>query len=147
MSSLTSLDSKSSYLKGGIFLSQSKYAKELVKKFGLESGKPKRTCASAIVKFSKEDGAEPVDIKLYISMIGSLLYLTASMPDISYSVGVCARYQAHPTTTHLSYVKRIIKYIHGTSDNGILYSYDTNSCLVGYSNADWGGNSYDRKIT
>ena len=76
----------------GIFLSQSKYAKELVKKFGLESGKPKRTHASVTVKLTKEDGAEPVDTKLYRSMIGSLLYLTASRPDISYLVGVCARF-------------------------------------------------------
>ena len=132
---------------GGIFLSQSKYAKELVKKFGLESGKPKRTPASTTVKLSKDDDGEAVDTKLYRSMIGSLLYLTASRPDISFSVGVCARFQSQPTTTHLSYVKRIIKYIHGTADYGILYSFDTNSCLVGFSDADWGGNSDDRKST
>ncbi|KAL0536608.1 hypothetical protein IC582_025562 [Cucumis melo] len=80
-------------------------------------------------------------------MIGSLLYLTASRPDIAYAVGICARYQSDPRTSHLNAVKRIIKYVHGTIDFGILYSYDTSSELVGYCNADWAGSADDRKST
>ena len=76
----------------GIFLSQSKYAKNLVKKFGLESASFVRTPMSPNVKLTVDLLGKSVDPSLYRSMIGSLLYLTASRPDISYSVGVCARY-------------------------------------------------------
>ncbi|KAL0553674.1 hypothetical protein IC582_007575 [Cucumis melo] len=80
-------------------------------------------------------------------MIGSLLYLTACRPDIAYVVGICARYQSDPRTSHLNAVKRMIKYVHGTTDFGILYSYDTSFELVGYCVADWAGSVHDRKST
>ena len=79
--------------------------------------------------------------------IGSLLYLTASRPDISYSVGVCAKYQANPKESHMTALKRIIKYIKTTTDFGVWYSKDTNVVLVRYSNADRAGNADDRKST
>ena len=75
----------------GIFLFQSKYAKNLVKKFGLESASFVRTPMSPNVKLIVDLLGKSVDPSLYRSMIGSLLYLTASRPNISYSVGVCAR--------------------------------------------------------
>ena len=80
-------------------------------------------------------------------MIGSLLYLIASKPDISYSVGVCARYQANPKESHMIALKRIIKYVKTTTDFGVWYSKDTNDVLAGYSDADWAGNADDRKST
>ncbi|KAL0561433.1 hypothetical protein IC582_001860 [Cucumis melo] len=80
-------------------------------------------------------------------MIESLLYLIASRHDIACAIGVCARFQFDPRASHLAAVKRIIKYVHGTSDFGILYSYDTNSIFVGYCDADWARCSDDRKIT
>ncbi|TYK19780.1 uncharacterized protein E5676_scaffold307G00040 [Cucumis melo var. makuwa] len=70
-------------------------------------------------------------------MIESLLYLTSSRSDIAYAIGICARFQSDPHASHLAVVKRIIKYVHRTSDFGVLYSYDTNSILVGYCDADW----------
>ena len=79
----------------GIFLSQSKYAKNLVKKFGLESASFVRTLMSPNVKLTVDLLGKNVDSSLYRSMIGSLRYLTTSRPDISYNVGVCARYQAN----------------------------------------------------
>ena len=88
-----------------------------------------------------------MDPTLYQSMIGSLLYLTASRPNIAFSVGVCARFQAAPKESHLTAVKRIIRYINGTSDYGIWYSRDLNECLVGYSDANWAGCIDDRKNT
>ena len=69
-------------------------------------------------------------------MIGSLLHITVSGPDISYSVGVCARYQAHPKKSHMIALKRIIKYVKSTAEFGVWYSKDTNDVLVRYSNAD-----------
>ena len=80
-------------------------------------------------------------------MIGSLLYLTASRPDISYNVRECARYQANPKKSHMIALKRIIKYVKTTADYGVWYSKDTNSVLDGYSDVDWAENADDRKST
>jgi hypothetical protein len=80
-------------------------------------------------------------------MIGNLLYLNSSRPDITFVVGVCTRYQAQPKASHLLQAKRIIKYVNGTSNFGILYTHDTNSTPVGYSDADWAGSADDRKRT
>ncbi|KAK0588038.1 hypothetical protein LWI29_033242 [Acer saccharum] len=131
----------------GIFITQAKYAKNLVKKFGLEKAKHCDTPMSTTLKLSKDASGKSVEQTLYRGMIGSLLYLTASRPDISFSVGVCAKYQADPKESHLSSVKRIIRYVNGTSNYGIWYSFDTNASLVGFSDADWAGNCDDRKST
>ncbi|KAA0053605.1 gag-pol polyprotein [Cucumis melo var. makuwa] len=85
------------------------------------------------------------DCVLERSIVGSLLYLTASRPDIAYAVGIYARYQADPRIYHLEAVKRILKYVHGTSDFGMMYSYDTIPTLGGYYGADWAGSADDRK--
>ena len=84
---------------------------------------------------------------MYKSIIGSLLYLTASRPDTTFSVGVCARYQAAPKELHLTAVKRIIRYINGTPNYGLWYSKDLNACFVGYSDVDWAGSMDDQKST
>ena len=87
-------------------------------------------------------------IHLFIeSMIGSLLYLTASRPDISYNVAVCARYQVNPNESYMIALKRIIKYVKTTADFGVWYSKDTNAVLARYSDANWAGNADDRKST
>ena len=80
-------------------------------------------------------------------MIGSLLYLTTNRLDIAFSVGVCARFQVAPKESHFTAVKRIIRYINGTSDYGIWYSRDSNECLAGYFDADWAKCIDDRKST
>jgi hypothetical protein len=131
----------------GIFITQAKYAKNLVKRFGLEKAKHCDTPMSTTLKLSKDASGKSVEQTLYRAMIGSLLYLTASRPDISFSVGVCARYQSDPKESHLSSVKRIIRYVNETSNYGIWYSFDTNDSLVGFSDADWAGNCDDRKST
>ena len=84
---------------------------------------------------------------MYRSMIGSLLYLTTSRPDITFAVGVCARYQAEPKMSHLVQVKMIPKYINGTINYGILYSHSDNFRLIGYCDADWAGSTDDEKST
>ncbi|CAM8916842.1 unnamed protein product [Rhodiola kirilowii] len=106
----------------GIFIPQRKYAKNLIKKFDLEKASHKRTPAATHLKITKDDAGTKVDQTLYKSMIGSLLYLTASRPDIAYAVGVYARYQADPKESHLLQVKRIIKYVCGTVDYVICYT-------------------------
>ena len=103
----------------GIFLSQSKYSKNLVKKFGLESASSVRTSMSQNVKLAIDLLGKSIDLSLYRSMISSLLYLTASRLDISYSVGVCARYQANPKESHMIAFKRVIKYVKTIADFGV----------------------------
>ena len=88
------------------------------------------------VKLTIDLLGKSVDSSLYRSMIGSLLYLTASRPDISYNVGVCARYQANPKESHMIALKRIIKYVKTTIDFGLWYSKNTNDVLAGYSDSD-----------
>ncbi|XP_065622462.1 uncharacterized mitochondrial protein AtMg00810-like [Quercus suber] len=131
----------------GIFLFEPKYAKNLVKKFGLESASFVRTPMSPNVKLTIDLLGKSVDSSLYRSMIGSLLYLTTNRPNISYSVGVYARYQANPKESHKIALKRIIKYVKTTADFGVWYSKDTNDVLAEYSNANWAGNGDDRKST
>ena len=94
--------------KKGIFVSQEKYARNIVKKFGLDSKKHASTPMSSSIKLNVDSSGMKVSPTLYRSIIGSLLYLTASRPDIAFSVGVCARYQAAPKESHLTVVKQII---------------------------------------
>ena len=108
-------------LKDGIFLSQSKYARELIKNFGLESTKYFKTPTPINLKLSKDESGNGVKETLYKSMIGSLLYLTTSRSDIAFSVGVCARYQACPKESHFIALKRIIRYIAGTLELCLWY--------------------------
>ncbi|GJX43228.1 retrovirus-related pol polyprotein from transposon TNT 1-94 [Tanacetum coccineum] len=88
-------------MEDGIFFNQSKYIKEMLKKFGLEESKPMKTPMSSDTKLTKDEECESVDSTKYRGMIGSLLYLTASRPDIMFSVCLCARFQEAPKTSHL----------------------------------------------
>ena len=102
---------------------------------------------STTLKLCRDTSGKGVDPTLYRSMIGSLLYLTASRPDISFSVGVCARYQSSPKESHLSALKRIIRYVSGTSNYGIWYTCESALEVHAYSDADWAGCVDDQKIT
>ena len=121
------------------------YVRELVKKFSLESSKHSRTPMNTTTKLRKYTSGKNVEQKFYRSMIWSLLYLTTRHPEISFSVGVCARYQANPKKSHLTIVKRIIRYINWTLDYGLWYPYDFFLVIVWYSNVDWARNVKDRK--
>jgi hypothetical protein len=131
----------------GIIISQSKYAKDLVKRVGLDGKSRARTPMSTSVKISIDLAGKSIDPSLYRSMIWILLYLIAIRPDIAFSVGVCTRFQANPKESHLTAVKRIIRYVNDTLLYGIWYSRETNLVVAGYSDADWPGNADDRKST
>lgn len=131
----------------GLFFSQSKYAKNLIKTFALENTKSMRTPMSSTDKLCRDDDGEDVDPTMYRGMIGSLLYLIASRSDILFSVGVCARYQSRPKTSHLKAVKRIIRYVAGSVELGVWYYKDTTAHLVGFSDSDWAADADDRKST
>ena len=99
------------------------------------------------IKFDMDEKGKLVDQTKYKSMIGSLLYLTASRPDIMYSVRLCARFQACPKESHLNAVKRTFRYLKGTIDIGLWYPKSVNFELICYSDADFGGYKIDRKNT
>ncbi|GJR74995.1 retrovirus-related pol polyprotein from transposon TNT 1-94 [Tanacetum coccineum] len=134
-------------LEDGIFFNQSKYIKEMLKKFGLEDSKPMKTPMSTETKLTKDEEGESVDNTKYRGMIGSLLYLTASRPDIMFSVCLCARFQEDPKTSHLEAVKRIFRYIKGTTHLGLWYPKGSDIETVVYADSDHAGDYVDRKST
>ena len=134
-------------LDGGIFISQEKYARELVKKFGMEDSKEAKTPMATNIKMDLDDSGKKVDERIYRGMIGSLLYLTSSRPDIMLSVCVCARFQSNPKESHIGYVKRIIRYVKGSIGLGLWYPRVDHLDLVGYCDADYAGSQVDRKST
>eukprot|EP00253_Pinus_taeda_P025522 PITA_25522 len=132
---------------GGIFLSQTKYLKQILKKYGMEDAKPVCTPMVTGCSLSANDESAAVHQPTYRSMIGSLLYLTGTRPDIMHAVGIVGRFQANPKETHLQAVKRIFKYLQGTQNYGLWYPRDTDLTLHAYTDVDWAGSVDDRKIT
>ncbi|GJY45415.1 retrovirus-related pol polyprotein from transposon TNT 1-94 [Tanacetum coccineum] len=134
-------------LEDGILFNQSKYVKEMLKKFSLEDTKPIKTLMSSETKLTCDEEGEPINDTKYCGMIGSLLYLTASCPDIMFSVCLCARFQGAPKTSHLEAVKRIFRYIKGTSHLGLWYPKGTGLETIVYADSDHAGDYVDRKST
>ncbi|KAJ9555967.1 hypothetical protein OSB04_010581 [Centaurea solstitialis] len=130
-----------------IFINQGKYVHEMLKKFDLTSCTPMKTPMAPPLTLDKDSKGKSVDVTLYRGMIGSLLYLTASRPDIMYSTCLCARYQAEPKESHLTAVKRIFRYLKGTPNLGLWYSKDSGFDLTAYSDSDFAGCKIDRKST
>jgi hypothetical protein len=133
--------------KNWIFINQSKYIKNLLKKFGIEKSKIYATPMSSTIKLDKAENGKNVDIKQYREMIGSLLYLTASRVDIMFSVCLCARFQSFPKESYLVAVKQIFWYLLGTIDLGLWYPKFTSLDLVSYSDVDFAECKIDRKST
>ncbi|KAK2396140.1 hypothetical protein QL285_057811 [Trifolium repens] len=131
----------------GTYMHQSKYTKELMKKFNLEDCKPMTTPMHSSCSLNKEEVGGIVNLKLYRGMIGSLLYLTTSRPDILYNVCLCARFQSDPREPHLIVVKRIFRYLKGTASLGLLYKKSLDYKLVGFCDADYVGDKIERKST
>jgi hypothetical protein len=134
-------------LEDGMFISQIKYTHDLLKKFGMDKVKPIKTPMGTNDHLDLDMGGKPVDQKLYRSMIGSLLYLCASRPDIMLSVCMCIRFQATPKEYHLRVVKRIMRYLVLTPYLGLWYPKGAHFELIGYSDADYAGCKVDRKST
>nr|GEY32782.1 copia protein [Tanacetum cinerariifolium] len=106
----------------GIFINQSKYVLEFLNKYGMESYDPVGTLIEIKEKLDLDQNGTPVDAMKYRSMIGALMYLTSSRPDIVHTTCLCARYQAKPTEKHLKDVKRIFRYLWGTVNTGLCLS-------------------------
>ncbi|XP_074347427.1 secreted RxLR effector protein 161-like [Apium graveolens] len=133
--------------KDGIFMSQKKYAEQILKKFRMEECKPVSTPAEPSIKLRVDSTRESVYPTLFKSLVGSLRYLTFTRPDIMYAVGLVSRYLEKPKQDHFMAAKRILRYIKGTLDQGLFYTYSQNSKLVGYSDSDYDGDLDDGKST
>ncbi|GJV77065.1 putative ribonuclease H-like domain-containing protein [Tanacetum coccineum] len=131
----------------GIFISQDKYVAEILKKFDFASVKTASTPIETQKPLVKDEEANDVDVHLYRSMIGSLMYVTASRPDIMFAVCACSRFQVTPKTSHLSAVKRIFRYLKGKPSLGLWYPRESSFDLESYSDSDYAGANLDRKST
>ena len=123
-------------LPDGIFISQDKYVKDMLTKFDMESVRTATTPYEATKSKLKDESDPPVNVHLYRSMIGSLMYLTA-----------CSRHQVTPLTSHLNAVKKIFKYLKGRPKLGLWYPKDSLFQLEAYSDSDYAGSNGDRKST
>ncbi|GKF01058.1 putative ribonuclease H-like domain-containing protein, partial [Tanacetum coccineum] len=131
----------------GIFIIQDKYVIEILKKFSFTDVKTASTPMETQKPLLKDEDGEEVDVYLYRSMIGLLMYLTSSRLDIMFTVCACARYQVNPKVSHLHVVKRIFKYLKGQPKLGLWYLKDSPFDLVAYIDSDYAGASLDRKST
>ncbi|GJZ65254.1 putative ribonuclease H-like domain-containing protein [Tanacetum coccineum] len=131
----------------GIFINQDKYVTDILKKFGFTDVKTASTPMKTQKPLLKDEDGEEVDVHLYRSMIGSLMYLTSSRPDIMFAVCACSRYQVNPKVSHLHAVKRIFRYLKGLPKLGLWYPKDSTFDLVAYTDSDYAGASLDRKST
>jgi hypothetical protein len=132
-------------LEDGMFISQTKYTSDLVKKFGMDKAKPVKTPVGTNGNLDLDMDGKSVDQKAYRSMIGSFLYLCASRPDIMLSMCWCARFQAAPKEYHLRAIKRILRYLVLTPYLGLWYPMGADYELIGYSDADYARCKVDRK--
>jgi hypothetical protein len=129
------------------FLIQTKYIREMLKRFGMEDCKPVITPMQTSCKLSKDDDSKSTDQRKYRSMIGSLLYVTTSRPDVMQAVGQVARFEAAPKESHVLAVKRIFRYLKGTEEFGLWYPKGKDLSLMAYTDADWAGSIDDRRST
>ncbi|GJX37796.1 putative ribonuclease H-like domain-containing protein [Tanacetum coccineum] len=127
----------------GIFISQDKYVADILKKFDFSSVKIASTPIETNKALHKDEEAEDVDVYLYRSMIGSLMYLTASRPDIMFVVCACARFQVTPKVSHLHAVKRIFRYLKGQPKLGLWYPRDSPFNLEAFLDSDYAGASLE----
>ena len=132
----------------GIFISQRKYAMEILERFGMERSNEVQNPITPGSKIFKDENGVDVDVTYYKqlvgSLVGSLMYLTVTRPDIMFAVSLISRYIAKPTELHLMAAKRILHYIQGTS---ILYRKGGNKELIGFTDSDYAGCLEDRKST
>nr|GEW82003.1 hypothetical protein [Tanacetum cinerariifolium] len=131
----------------GIFISQDKYVAKILRKFGFTYVKSASTLIETKKPLLKDPDGEDMDVHIYRLMIGSLMYLTSSRPDIMFGIYACARFQVTPKVSHLHAIKRIFRYLKGKPHLGLWYPRYSPFNLVGYTDSDYDGASLDRKST
>ncbi|CAH9104519.1 unnamed protein product, partial [Cuscuta europaea] len=136
--------------KDGILIHHKKYAEDILERFEMKNCNPAVTPCETNLKLGNNEEGKPVNPTIFRQMVGSLRYLCSTRPDITYVVGFISRFMEKPKTSHLIAAKRILRYIKGTSDFGILLpnSVKNKEELVnGYADSDWAGDLTDRRST
>ncbi|XP_020233074.1 uncharacterized protein LOC109813326 [Cajanus cajan] len=133
--------------KDGIFLCQQKYAQELLKRYGMLDCKPTSTPTEVNTKLCSVEGRDLKDATMYRQVVGSLIYLTLTRPDIAYVVGVVSRFMQNPKKPQLEAARRILKYVKNTIDYGIFYKKGAPCEVTGYCDADYTGDHDTRRST
>ncbi|KAL2585495.1 hypothetical protein AAZV13_13G001300 [Glycine max] len=131
----------------GIFLCQKKYALEMLQRFGMDKSNSVQTPIVPGVKLTKDDTGVKVDKTYYKQIVGSLMYLTSTRPDMMFVVNLISRYMENPTELHLLAAKRVLRYLKGTTEFGIFYKKGGNKELLAYTDNDYAGDLDDRKST
>ena len=131
--------------KEGVCLSQRKYVLDLLDEIGLKGSKPVDTPMDSNVKFSKTEGEDFKDAERYRRLVGKLIYLTVTRPDIIFSVGVVNQFMQNPKLSHWEAVCRILRYLKGSPGKGLVLKPTNNLDIIGYSDANWAGDNLDRR--
>lgn len=134
-------------MKDGIFATQKTYAEKLVQRFGIKENKKRSTPLDANLKLKHDEGALLPNPQLYRALVGSLLYLTITRPDIAFSVGLVSRFMQVPRKPHLKAARQILKYVNSTLEFGMFYEKGSKFSLIGYSDASLGGDSENGRST
>ncbi|XP_071728470.1 uncharacterized mitochondrial protein AtMg00810-like [Rutidosis leptorrhynchoides] len=134
-------------LENGYFISQRDYAKSVLERFNMGESKPMTTPMEPNLKMKKDQGKEFKDVKLFRQVVGSLIYLTITRPEIAYSVGIVSQFMQCPTNVHLDAAKKILRYVKGSIGHGLWYKKCDNVLLNGFVDAVWMGDANDRHLT
>ncbi|KAL3691662.1 hypothetical protein R1sor_005313 [Riccia sorocarpa] len=135
------------HLSSGIFMCQQDFLNSLLQEAGLQDCKSATTPMEEGLQLTADTGEESVDGYRYRRLVGKLLYIVNSRPDIAYAVGIVSHYMSNPQRPHQEAVKRILRYLQGTADYGILFKRKSNRVFTGYADADWGGDIDSRRST
>ena len=131
----------------GIFMCQRKYAHDVLTQFGMQDCNAIKNPIVPGTKLSRNDAGTKVDATQFIQVVGSLMYLTATRPNLMYGVSLISRFMANPTKTHWFAAKRILRYLKGTTELGIYYKKEESTNVVAYTDNDFAGDIDDRKST
>ena len=131
----------------GIYMLQKQYTTTMLKKYGMLECKPIGVPVDKNYKLRADLGAKIEDVNMYRSMVGSLIYLTITRPDLSYRVGLVSQFMQQPAKSHFDCIRRILRYVKATQNYGLFYRADLDLKLEGYTDADWAGSQTNRSST
>jgi hypothetical protein len=133
--------------RGEVFLGQGKYAVKILQKFGMMDCKSMDTPMTTDIRKVRDSNSDPVDPSLYRQLIGSLMYLVNTRPDICFAVNTLSQFQVEPRHEHWIVAKHVLRYIRGTLNYGLRYTTSNNIQLHGFTDSDWAGSAEDRRST
>src|SRR4051812_16736456 len=131
----------------GIVISQRKYVLSLLKEIDLLGCKTMATPIDLNQKLEKEDGVEPMDKNRYQKLVGKLIYLAYTRPDIAFAMSLVSQFMHCPSEKHSNAVYRILHYLKGSRSKGIVFSKNESRRVEIFTDSDWGGSSTDRRST